>query len=215
MGRGLQPDCGGPGARRVPLVPTTSQPKQRHFRLLDKHSSPVALGKRKEDVQQPGPNTQSHPSHGSGRWRWENTNLPVPTGVTIQSCYEPSSPQPLQADLHPGAFALTPPNPSSPNGQATAPRAAIPAPVPALPPPSPGWERSCRRKGCPGRGTPARLSLFLEFFFSNARPSSCAPALLFPDRKGHILPQQNPAAAGARRRPHGASLGEEPGLLLG
>lgn len=66
VGRGLQPDCGAPGVHGIPLVPTFQTKVIRHFRHLDKRLPPVALGKRKENVQQPGPNTPSHPSHGSG-----------------------------------------------------------------------------------------------------------------------------------------------------
>lgn len=61
-------------------------------------------------------------------------------------------------------------------------------------------------KGCPSRGIPAPLPLFLQFFFPNTRPSSLVPTLLSPDRKSHILPQ-SPATDGARQ-PHGAALQE-------
>lgn len=136
MGRGLQPDCGGPGAHRVPLVPTTSQPKQRHFGLLDKHLSPVALGKWKEDVQQPGPNTQ-HP-----------LTRPAPMAKPQHPGLQ-SQPQSLPCHPHPQAG----------NGAAGG-RAAL-AEGPQL-----GFHSS------------------LNFSFSNARPSSCAPAWLLPGQEG-------------------------------
>lgn len=61
-------------------------------------------------------------------------------------------------------------------------------------------------KGRPSRGIPALLPLFLQFFFSNTRPSSLVPTQLSPDRKSHILPQ-SPAIDGARQ-PHRAALQE-------